>query len=628
MTDVPTAPALVTIPGVEIVAAGTWKLSSGEATFTTEDLAAAVDAATCPSVGPPVIKLGHVDPRFDGEPAIGRVANMSLTASGNKITGDLTGLPGWLGSPNGSGETVIAAAYPNRSIEGTYGLICQQGHTHPFVITALALLGVAAPGVGVLNSLDDLAALYGVTAAYGDWDTWTLTLAGGPMAGTVLAQGITTEDVRRAYYDAPNVSYAMWITELQLDPLQLIVADEATNQVYRVAVTVKGGTLTFGDPVEVSVEYVDVPAKKQAASREGAVRFASREESREGIAAAWDAGTAQKNLGDDPSPAALKKLYALPGDTKSDSKLPHHDVSSDGTVGAANDDGCSAAIGAINGGRGGIKGVSAAELKAAYNHLAAHLTADGKTPPDYSGPAAEADTEASTDPGEPPEEVSAGHGPCAEATTHSHGHAAFGSQGGDQTHTHEHSHVAGSCDHNHAHATAEAGGKQKGGSKVDYTDEQMASLREILGLGEEFDAAAVIEAASKLKVTAEQKVAAGSRQLPQGVIAVDQERWDVLNKRVQDAEAYQKRQQVKERDQVIAAAIRDGKFSAARRQHWVRLWDADPEGTREVLAGLQKNVIPVSDLGTAAGGEDDLMEEEYRAIFPPGALIRQERQAP
>jgi hypothetical protein len=619
--DTPSAPPLVTVPGVEIVAAGTWKLSTGEATFTTGDLAAAVDAASCPSVGPPVIKLGHVDPRFDGEPAIGRVANMSLTASGNKITGDLTGLPGWLGAPGGTGETVLAAAYPNRSIEGSWGLVCQQGHTHPFVITALALLGVAAPGVGVLNSLDDLAALYGVTAAADPGRPWTLTIRGGPMSGTVLAQGVTTEDVRRAYYDAPDVSYAMWITELQLDPLQLIVADESSNKVYRVAVTVKAGELTFGDPVEVAVEYVDVPAKKQAASR--AVRFASREESRRDVAAAWDAGAAEKNLGDDPSASALKKLYAIPGDTKSGSKLPHHDVAPGGAVGAANDDGCSAAIGAINGAHGGVKGESAATLKAAYDHLAAHLTADGKTPPDYSGPAASADAGSEPD----AEAAGPGHGPCAEATTHSHAHAAFGSQGGDQTHTHEHDHAAGSCDHNHAHASAEAGGKQKGGSKVDFTDEHMASLRDSLGLGEEFDAAALVEAASKLKVTADQKVAAGSRQLPSGVIAVDQERWDQLNNRVKDAEAYQKRQQVKERDQVIAQAVRDGKFSAARKQHWARLWDVDPEGTREVLAGLQKNVIPVSDLGTAAGGEDDLLEEEYKAIFPPGAL-RSERQAP
>ena len=48
-------------------------------------------------MGDPILKLGHVDPRFDGEPAVGRVANMKLTASGQKITADVTGMPDWLG---------------------------------------------------------------------------------------------------------------------------------------------------------------------------------------------------------------------------------------------------------------------------------------------------------------------------------------------------------------------------------------------------------------------------------------------------------------------------------------------------------------------------------------------------
>jgi hypothetical protein len=66
---------LVTLPGVDILATGTWALASGEATFTTDNLASAIDASSCPSIGDPIIKLGHVDPRFDGEPAVGRVTS-------------------------------------------------------------------------------------------------------------------------------------------------------------------------------------------------------------------------------------------------------------------------------------------------------------------------------------------------------------------------------------------------------------------------------------------------------------------------------------------------------------------------------------------------------------------------
>jgi hypothetical protein len=52
---------------------------------------------------------------------------------------------------------------------------------------------------------------------------------------------------------------------VQVDPPQLIVCDKA-GQLYRVPVTIKGSTITFGDPVEVGAEYVDVASAKIAAS--------------------------------------------------------------------------------------------------------------------------------------------------------------------------------------------------------------------------------------------------------------------------------------------------------------------------------------------------------------------------
>lgn len=164
---------LATLEGVDLVAAGTWSLSSGPTEFTTEDLKRAIDAATCPAVGPPIIKLGHVDPRFDGQPAIGRVLNMRLDAGETILRGDLTGLPAWLGD-------VMASAFPRRSIEGAFDFRCQTGHSHPFVITGLALLGVTPPGVGALNGLDDVRALYEARADAQVGRTWR-TLAPLPM---------------------------------------------------------------------------------------------------------------------------------------------------------------------------------------------------------------------------------------------------------------------------------------------------------------------------------------------------------------------------------------------------------------------------------------------------------------
>jgi hypothetical protein len=279
--DVPQATALAVKRDVELVQAGQWDLSTGRVTFTTGDLASAVAALDCPAVRNPVLKLGHIDPRFDGEPAVGWVDNIALADSGNTIVGDYVGMPAWLGD-------VIASAYPDRSVEGCFDFRCQLGHTHPFVLTAVALLGVMAPGVGTLESLQDVAALYGVVNAAG-------RLAGHRVAVTVhatreepampnprpvqVAAGVSSEDVRRAYYE--SAPYSVWVCEMQLDPLQLITVNDEDGQYARVPVNLDGDKVTFGAPVPVVIEYVDKPQDQQTAA--SALVFASRAESREPV---------------------------------------------------------------------------------------------------------------------------------------------------------------------------------------------------------------------------------------------------------------------------------------------------------------------------------------------------------
>lgn len=156
---VPQSVVLKNIPGIELAAVGTWRSVTGETTFTRDDLADAVAALDCPGVRNPVLKLGHDEPdstggvRWDGEPAVGWIDNMRLSADGAKIVGDYLGVPAWL-------VDAMPSAYPDRSIEIYRPFRCQIGHFHPSVITAVALLGVMAPGIGVLRSLQDVQALY------------------------------------------------------------------------------------------------------------------------------------------------------------------------------------------------------------------------------------------------------------------------------------------------------------------------------------------------------------------------------------------------------------------------------------------------------------------------------------
>jgi hypothetical protein len=230
---------LRTVPGVELAAVGTWKAKTGTTTFTAEDFAHAVSALDCPGVRNPVIKLGHDEAdgtgiRWDGEPAAGWIANMRLGNDG-KLRGDFTGMPAWLADPQGDGMSVLASAYPDRSIEIHRPFVCQIGHTHPSVITAVALLGVSAPGVGVLRSMQDVYATY--TAPKGTDPVYasaahpmhtTVRLPIGDTMPAAVQASVSVEEISRKYYE--SAGYSSWITAMHVDPLELVVSDDATGK--------------------------------------------------------------------------------------------------------------------------------------------------------------------------------------------------------------------------------------------------------------------------------------------------------------------------------------------------------------------------------------------------------------
>lgn len=242
-------PALVTVPNVELAkTGGPWETTTGKWDPTPDDFAAAVAALSDPAVRAAVVKLGHTDSRFDGQPTIGRVCNLRTTDNGCTLVGDLVGVPAWIAE-------ILPTAWPSRSVEGEYGYITASGAKHRFVLTGLALLGIAFPAV---ETLDDVAALYGVAAAdsgAGHGQPVHATF-GGPMPNpTKVAASVTADDIREAYYDGPGAGPMWWIRELMVDPMQLIVCND--DDMYRVPFTIDGVTVTFGDPVEVRIEYLD-----------------------------------------------------------------------------------------------------------------------------------------------------------------------------------------------------------------------------------------------------------------------------------------------------------------------------------------------------------------------------------
>ena len=674
---------LASWPDVELLAVGEWPLSTGLASFTTADLQAACAAARCPSVGNPILKLGHHDPRFDGEPAIGCIGNMRLNDTQTKVLGDYTGMPGWLGG-------ILPSAYPKRSVEGCWNFKCQQGHTHPFVITAVALLGVTPPGVGTIASLNDIADLYGLdlpdqpapvdASAARTFRTLALGAAmPSPPGSTPVAEAMgtvtTVDDVRREFYE--EAPWSQWIVELQLgaDGPVLIVIDDSTGQLYRVPVMLdeaEPGEVEFGESVAVLVSYVNAPDQTaEAAAFPAGLRVAaswgSRNASTEGFRAAWDASAAQSNLGDDPTQAQLNAMYALPGDTKTASKLPHHDCPPGGPVGAANTQACSAAIGAINGARGGLAGVSADDKKKAYNHLAAHIRAGGGEAPEFTGSGdsraylaqfgrhhnpqegdamADDDRDGQHPDGQAPEdgltEAAGNHG--AFDGEHNHPHSAFGSQGDDDTHEHTHRH-ANDAVHKHVHDPVSAAPdrapaastNQGGSSDVEFTAEEMAAIRQRLGKndGEEVShadiAAALTAGPPPAPVAASAGTGTGDEgpvdvpQIGDGAYLVDGDILRDYQQRALAGDHAVRRLHVSERDQILAEAIRAGKFPQARLEHYQAMWDRDPDGTRNYVEAMASGLVPMGPaLGNNPGYDPDLPgdfegQSAYRDLYPDDA---------
>lgn len=277
---------LVTIPDVELCDVGTWNLSTGVTTFTAEDFVAAVQAQDDPFIRTPKLKIGHTDPRFDGEPCFGKITNLRTKNEGMTLVGDLEGVPSWMAE-------ILPSAYPQRSIEGSWNVKTENGE-HSFVITALALLGDTDPGVQTLADLQTLweqgpvieegspvEAGVRVPIRDGEVDVGKVRAAIHAAANRLkTAASVEVEDVRRSYYETLDSSKMWWwIRAIQIDPPQLIVDDDE-GSLYRVEYSIDGDNVTFKDPVEVVVQYQDKTAAAQASKP--AVVWASKEESREG----------------------------------------------------------------------------------------------------------------------------------------------------------------------------------------------------------------------------------------------------------------------------------------------------------------------------------------------------------
>lgn len=159
---------------------------------------------------------------------------------------------------------------------------------------------------------------------------------------------------------------------------------------------------------------------------------------------------------------------------------------------------------------------------------------------------------------------------------------------------------------------------------MQFSDEQLATLRKKLGLADD----ATLEPSQVLAAIADVTPQEPKNVDPEtpaekpvkqvaGTMTIDASAWDAQQAAIKALQAKQDKHDREERDTVIAQAVKDGKFAPARKEHWAKLWDADPEGARAVIDGLTKNVIPVEALGIGLEDDDDAFDREYAGLFPP-----------
>lgn len=180
------------------------------------------------------------------------------------------------------------------------------------------------------------------------------------------------------------------------------------------------------------------------------------------------------------------------------------------------------------------------------------------------------------------------------------------------------------------HKAPVRGALPQGEGEMQFSEEQLATLRTRIGVAEgtELDASQILAAlaveppqdqgGTTPPTTSDTTPPAPAPKQVAGTMVIDASAWEAQQESIKRLEAKQAKHDRSERDTVIAQAVKDGKFTPARTEAWTKLWDGDPEGTRQVIDGLTKNVIPVEALGTGVE-DDESIDAEFAHLFPKGA---------
>lgn len=110
-------------------------------------------------------------------------------------------------------------------------------------------------------------------------------------------------------------------------------------------------------------------------------------------------------------------------------------------------------------------------------------------------------------------------------------------------------------------------------------------------------------------------------QVPAGTTLIDSAVLAELQANAREGAAARAEQVTAARAALVDSAIRDGRTTPARRDHWLASLAADPDGTAQVLAALPKGLmLPVGEPAGYTGGVEESSDDDrlYNLAFGKG----------
>ena len=146
-----------------------------------------------------------------------------------------------------------------------------------------------------------------------------------------------------------------------------------------------------------------------------------------------------------------------------------------------------------------------------------------------------------------------------------------------------------------------------------FSDEQLTTLRQQVGVADDADEATILAALAE--ALTEQADPNPPAPLPAGTVAIDSEQLQELQVAARAGQQARAQQETEHREQLVAAAVADGRIPPARRDAWLAALTADP-GSEQTLAALAPGLIPVGAPFGHTGQPDNSADDDvFEALF-------------